>query len=143
MLRKQRSGRSQKGFDGGELDAAEIGARRHPSRSISIEVLPFGFDSSAFNGFYDNRLRTAGSPKTSGDTKCQRANRYDNQRTTPAALTNPSMSLQFHPLLPATAAWRDYTTSDPSDRHYLGAKLLISLDTEPKWLVAPFPLING
>jgi len=115
MLRKQRSGRSQTGFDGGELDTAEIGARCHPSRSVSIEVLPLGIRNSALNGFYDDRLRTAGSPKTSGDTKRQRANRNDNQRTTPAALTNPSMSLQFHPLLPATTAWPDYTTSDPSD----------------------------
>jgi hypothetical protein len=32
------------------------------------------------------------------------------------------MSLQFHPLLPATAAWPDYTTSDRSDRHYLGKR---------------------
>ena len=113
MLWKQRSRRNQTGFDGGKLDAAEIGARRHPSRSISIEVLPLGFGSSALNGFYDDRLRTAGHPKTSGDTKCQRANGNDNQRTTPAALPNPLMSLQFHPPLPTTVACPDYTTSDP------------------------------
>ena len=122
MLRKQRSGRSQTGFDSGELNTAEIGARCHPSRSISIEVLPLGIRSPALNRFYDDRLRTAGSPKTSGDAKCQRANGNHHQRTTPAALTNPSMSLQFHPLLPATAAWPDYTTSDRSDRHYLGKR---------------------
>ena len=120
MLRKQRSGRSQTSFDGGELDTAEIGARRHPSRSISIEVLPLGFCSPALNGFYDDRLRTAGHPKTSGNTKCQRANGNDNQCTTPTALTNPSMFLQFHQPLPATALGRIIQHRSQSDRHYLG-----------------------
>jgi len=102
VLRKQRSGRSQTSFDGGELDTAEIGARRHPSRSISIEVLPLGFCSPALNGFYDDRLRTAGHPKTSGNTKCQRANGNDNQCTTPTALG------------------RIIQHRSQSDRHYLG-----------------------
>src|SRR5580658_6469558 len=99
------------GFDGRELDTAEIDARRHPSRGVPVEVLPLGFGNSALNGFYDGRLRTAGSPETSGNTKCQRANGNRNQRTAPAAL-KPSLSMQFHPLSPATANCPDYTTSD-------------------------------
>ena len=99
MLRKQRSGRSQTGFDGGELDAAEmVPGATHRAASLSgvaVWVRQFGVQ-----WILDNRVRTAGNPKTSGDTKCQRANGNDNQRTTPAALTKPSMSLQFHPLLP-------------------------------------------
>jgi hypothetical protein len=49
VFRKQRSGRSQTGFDGRGLDDSEIGTRRHPPGSVSIEVLPFGINRSPVN----------------------------------------------------------------------------------------------
>lgn len=133
------------GFDGGEIDTTEIGARRHPSRSISIEVLPLGLGNSALNGFYDNRLRTAGSPKTSGDAKGQGANGNDYQGATPAALTNSSMPLQFHPLLPATTLARIIQHRTWPVRRYLGKHLSSGwIPNRNSWLhLCQIQLING
>lgn len=112
VLRKQRSGRNQPGFGGRRLEAAEIGAGRHPSRSIFIEALPLGFGRSAVKGFYDVRLRNARSPKTSCDTECQRANGNSDQHTLPSSLTNLMMCQQLHVAVSASSVLRDYTTLD-------------------------------
>ncbi len=96
MLRKQRTGRSQSGFDRAGLDDAEICNRSRPSRSVLIEMLPFRFARPAVHRFYGVRLITARSPKTRSDTEGQRAHGNSNQHTLRPAPTESTMCQRLH-----------------------------------------------
>jgi hypothetical protein len=96
VFRKQGSGRSQTGFDRARLDDAEMGARRYPSSSIPVEMLPLRVGGTVVKRFYAVSLRSEWSPKASRDTQCQRANGNDDQHTLPPVPTNSSMSQRLH-----------------------------------------------
>jgi hypothetical protein len=99
-------------------------------------VLPFGFDRSAVNRFYDVRLIIAGSPKTGSKTERQGANGDDDQHTLQAALANSTMSYRSHvsvshKLLRAIIQhWKEDTDITSV------TQLSMKLDTEPRVLVA-------
>jgi len=136
VLRKQGSGRSQTGFDGREFDDTEISEGCHPSGGISIKVLPFGFDRSALHRLYSVRRRIGGNPKTCRETERQRANGNDDQRTLPSALTNSTMSQRSHISVSSKPLRGIIQHETQGHRHYLGHRLPMRLDTEPRELVA-------
>ncbi len=84
------------GFDGGGPDDAEIGAWRQPLSSISVEVLPLGFDRSVVNRFRHVKRRSGRNPKTSREVERQRANGSNDQNTAPPSPANPTMYQQSH-----------------------------------------------
>jgi hypothetical protein len=90
----------------------ETAAGRYPLSSISIEVLPFGFDRSTVNRFCSVRRGSRRNPKTSRETERQRTNNNEDGYATPVALPEPAMYPQWHCCSQRWAYLSDYTVSN-------------------------------
>src|SRR5579863_3013794 len=77
-----------------------------------------------------------GNPKTCRETERQRANGNDDQRTLPSVFSNSTSSQRSHISVSRKPLRAIIQHGTQGHRHYLGHRLPMRLDTEPRELVA-------